>query len=107
MTNQALSEQLQFLIMPTNEDEAYLNKYIELCDCVIDQASKLLPQEQFNQFASSLSEFADKSNEALNNIEIMLKSGPPQPSKELVSHLEKLQNTVESCEQKLGIRVEF
>jgi hypothetical protein len=102
-----ISHNLQFLIVPTGEDDAYFDKFEKLCSCVGGKVSKQLSNEQLNDFSKQLGEFAEQSESAANNMELLLKNGPPKPSEKLISYLQLIQEPIEACEKQYKIRVEF
>ena len=106
LTNE-LSQNLQYLIMPTADDDEYFQKFDKLCECASDEVVKKFSDEQLKDFGNQLSSFAKQTESVTQNIELLLKNGPPKPSNELMSYLQLIREPVEACEKKYNIKVEF
>ncbi|MGA4604929.1 hypothetical protein [Pseudoalteromonas maricaloris] len=100
-----VSQNLQFLIAPTNVDE--YGKLEKLCKCTAKIAQEKWMPAKYSEFSNALSGYAKLVNSAMENMEEMLKNGPPRPSGTVISGMRGLVEIIESCEEKYGIRVEF
>ncbi len=104
-TTMKVAENLQMFIAPVNEDE--YESFVKVCGCVAEKAAKSWDKQKFSKFNDALNEYAVAAKESMKNVEAMLTSGPPQPSKGLVIALEEILNFVESCESSHNTKVEF
>ncbi|TMN85267.1 hypothetical protein CWB72_20365 [Pseudoalteromonas phenolica] len=102
---ESVSQNLQFLIAPTNEDE--YEKLEKLCKCTAKIAQEKWEPAKYSEFSNALNEYAKLANSVMENMEEMLKNGPPRPSETVISGMQDMVEIIESCEEKYGIRVEF
>ena len=102
-----LKNSFNFFLAPSSESTFYSEKYKQLLSCVANNVQKNLSGEQFEEFRQLLDGYANESEKAIADMEELLKNGPPRPNEQLMFYLGSIQETVKSCEDSLGISVEF
>ncbi|MBY7832887.1 hypothetical protein KW463_08550 [Vibrio fluvialis] len=102
-----MSQNLQYVIMPTADDDEYFQKFDKLCKCVSEEVEKQLSNDQLRDFNTQLNLFAEQTESAAKDMALLLKNGPPKPSSELMSYLQLIEEPIVACEKRFNIRVEF
>ncbi|MEM6822705.1 MAG: hypothetical protein AAF558_12290 [Verrucomicrobiota bacterium] len=100
-----LSSDLLYLISPVSEIDSEYRKTIKLCDCVIASASKEWKEEKFQDFEIELRAYV--SGIEKQTPKSLFTKGLPERSKALQTYLESLSEYVQSCEDQIGVNVEF
>ena len=102
-----ISQNLQYLIMPTADDDEYFQKFDKLCKCVSEEIEKQFSIDQLKGFNNQLNLFVEQTESVAKDTAFLLKNSPPEPSSELMSYLQLIQEPIEACEKQFDIRVEF
>jgi|GEM_PF-7122031 len=98
-----LSENLQFIISPTDEDD--FEGYLKACNCISNKVQSSWTESQAESFANELDSFAQEIDAALSQTDLL--SEPPRPSQVLSEYLENLQVFVSECEGENNVTLEF
>lgn len=107
VTAESIAENLPVVIYADIYDAESESKYLKFIECVANGAVDKLSPQELSSFNKELQAFSEKVDQAMGNMELILQSGPPRPSTELIGFIKTLQPIIEGCEKKLGIRVEF
>lgn len=100
-----LSENLQFIVSPTDEDN--LDSYLNACACISNKIQSSWTANQVESFSKELDEFANKIGAAFSQSDVELFNEPPRPSETLLEHLQHLTVFVSECEEEHNVTLEF
>lgn len=101
-----ISTNLQFVISPTSEEED-LSKFDQLTRCVAEFTINNWSTDKINEFSSLLKMYSVKVEFVMNDMNKLIKNGIPQLPPQLQQDIRLLGPTIEHCESKFNIRVEY
>lgn len=102
-----ISTSLQFVISPTSEKEEDLFKFEQLTRCVAEFTINNWSTDKINEFSSSLKMYSSKVESVMNDMNKLTNNGILQLPPQLQQDIRLLGPTIEHCESKFNIRVEY